>query len=118
MFCATLVQDLTRTSEVLALLAEVVYSAESVRSLSERGCWSLWATAYSISMVGRRTDAVENSNMKKLALGVLLTLAFAAQGLAILRPPYPAKPTPPYPGGHFIRIGDDARSQNAAKTPN
>jgi hypothetical protein len=62
-------------------------------------------------------DAEENSNMKTLALGVLLILAFAAQGFAILRPPYPAKPTPPYRGGHFIVIGDDAKSQNVAKIP-
>jgi hypothetical protein len=62
-------------------------------------------------------DAEENSNMKTFALGVLITLAFAAQGFAILRPPYPVKPSPPYNGGHFILIGDDARSQNVAKAP-
>jgi len=62
-------------------------------------------------------DAEENSNMKTFALGVLLILAFAAQGFAILRPPYPVKPTPPYHGGHFILIGDDAKWQNAAKAP-
>jgi hypothetical protein len=61
-------------------------------------------------------DAEENSNMKTFALGVLLILAFAAQGFAILRPPYPVKPTPPY-HGHFILIGDDAKSQNVAKAP-
>lgn len=53
--------------------------------------------------------------MKTFALGVLLTLALSAQGFAILRPPYPVKPAPPYHGGHFIMIGDDARSQNAAR---
>ena len=55
--------------------------------------------------------------MKTFALGVLVTLAFVAQGFAILRPPYPAKPAPPYHGGNFILIGDDAKSQNAAKVP-
>lgn len=55
--------------------------------------------------------------MKTFALGVLLILAFAAQGFAILRPPYPVKPTPPNHGGHFILIGDDAKLQNVAKAP-
>jgi hypothetical protein len=54
--------------------------------------------------------------MKTFALGVLVTLALAAQGFAILRPPYPAKPAPPY-RGHFILIGDDSRSPNADKPP-
>ena len=55
--------------------------------------------------------------MKKFAFGVLLTLALTAQGFAILRPPYPMKPTPPSHGGHFILIGNDAKSQNAGKVP-
>ena len=55
--------------------------------------------------------------MKTFALGVLVTLALTAQGLAILRPPYPAKPAPPSHGGHFIVIGDDAKMQNVAKAP-
>ena len=54
--------------------------------------------------------------MKPFALGVLLSLALVAQGFAIIRPPYPVKPMPPY-HGHFILIADDAKSQNAAKTP-
>jgi hypothetical protein len=54
--------------------------------------------------------------MKTLALGVLLTLALTAQGFAIIRPPYPAKPAPPYRGG-FIVIGDDSKPQNVAKAP-
>jgi hypothetical protein len=61
-------------------------------------------------------DAEENSKMKTLALGVLLTLALATQGFAILRPPYPAKPMPPY-HGHFIVIGDDAKPQDVVKAP-
>ena len=54
--------------------------------------------------------------MKPFALGVLLTLALGAQGFAILRPPYPVKPMPPY-HGHFILIGDDAKAQAVAKPP-
>ena len=54
--------------------------------------------------------------MKTSALGVLLILAFAAQGLAIIRPPYPVKPAPPY-HGQFILIGDDAKWQTAVKSP-
>ena len=54
--------------------------------------------------------------MKPLAFGLLLSLAFVAQAFAIIRPPYPAKPMPPY-HGHFILIGDDAKWQPAAKHP-
>jgi hypothetical protein len=49
--------------------------------------------------------------MKPFAL-VLLSLAFAAQAFAIIRPPYPVKPMPPYHGG-FILIGDDAKAKTA-----
>jgi hypothetical protein len=52
--------------------------------------------------------------MKTSAL-VLLSLAFAAQAFAIIRPPYPAKPMPPYHGS-FIVIGDDAKAQTV-KSP-
>jgi len=61
-------------------------------------------------------DAERNSNMKEFAFGVLLSLALAAQGFAIIRPPYPMKPMPPYQG-RFIVIGDDSKSQNTAKSP-
>lgn len=54
--------------------------------------------------------------MKTFALGVLLGLALTAQGFAIIRSPYPMKPTPPY-HGRFIVIGDDARSQTASHPP-
>lgn len=54
--------------------------------------------------------------MKTLTLGVLLSLVLIAQGFAIIRPPYPVKPMPPYQG-RFIVIGDDARFQKAAKVP-
>jgi hypothetical protein len=59
-------------------------------------------------------DAERNSNMKPFVLGVLLSLALMAQGFAIIRPPYPAKPMPPY-HGQFIVIGDDAKSQTVVK---
>jgi hypothetical protein len=54
--------------------------------------------------------------MKTLALGVLLSLALIGQAFAIIRPPYPVKPMPPY-HGRFIVIGDDARWQTVAKSP-
>jgi hypothetical protein len=54
--------------------------------------------------------------MRTFALGVLLSLVLVAQGFAIIRPPYPMKPMPPY-HGNFIVIGDDAKSQTTAKSP-
>ena len=54
--------------------------------------------------------------MKTFGLGVLLSLVLVAQGFAIIRPPYPMKPMPPYHGS-FIVIGDDAKSQTAPKPP-
>lgn len=54
--------------------------------------------------------------MKVCTLGVLLSLAFVAQGFAIIRPPYPVKPMPPS-HGHFILIGDDAKWQAVLKAP-
>jgi len=54
--------------------------------------------------------------MRTFAPGVLLSLVLVAQGFAIIRPPYPMKPMPPY-HGRFIVIGDDAKSQTAAKPP-
>jgi len=54
--------------------------------------------------------------MKTFTLGVLLSLALIAQGFAIIRPPYPAKPMPPY-HGHHVLIGDDAKWQVVVKAP-
>lgn len=54
--------------------------------------------------------------MRTFALGVLLSLAFVGQGFAIIRPPYPMKPMPPF-HGRFIFTGDDAKSQTVAKSP-
>jgi len=61
-------------------------------------------------------DAEKHSNMRTFALGVLFSLVLVAQGFAIIRPPYPVKPMPPY-HGHFIVIGDDARWQTVVKSP-
>ena len=52
--------------------------------------------------------------MRPLVL-VLLSLALTTQAFAIIRPPYPAKPMPPY-HGQFIVIGENAKSQ-AVKAP-
>ena len=54
--------------------------------------------------------------MKTFAFGVLLSLVLTAQGFAIIRPPYPMKPFPPY-HGRFIVIGDDAKYITATKSP-
>jgi hypothetical protein len=54
--------------------------------------------------------------MKRYALGVLLALAFSTQAFAIIRSPFPAKPTAPG-HGQFIVIGEDAIWQAAAKPP-
>ena len=54
--------------------------------------------------------------MRPFALGVLLSLALGAQAFAIIRPPYPAKPMPPY-HGRLIVIGDDAKPQAVVKPP-
>src|SRR5436309_14692939 len=61
-------------------------------------------------------DAERNSNMNKFAFGVLLSLALGAQAFAIIRSPYPTKTLPPS-HGHFIVVGDDAKSQIAVKPP-
>jgi hypothetical protein len=54
--------------------------------------------------------------MKPFALGVLLVLALGVQAFAIIRPPYPVKPMPPY-HGHFIVIGDNAKPGQAVVKP-
>jgi len=74
-------------------------------------------TASHFGLLHGTNDAKRNSNMKRFALGVLLSLVLVAQGFAIIRPPYPMKPFPPY-HGRFIVIGDDAISHTATKSPN
>jgi hypothetical protein len=54
--------------------------------------------------------------MKTLALGVLLSLVLMGRAFAIIRPPFPVKPFPPY-HGRFIVIGDDAKWQTVAESP-
>jgi len=84
--------------------------------LSHRSVVSCPLSASSFRFIHGTNDAERNSNMKTFALGVLLSLVLVAQGFAIIRPPYPAKPMPPYQG-RFIIIGDDAKSQTASKSP-
>jgi hypothetical protein len=52
--------------------------------------------------------------MKRVVLGVVLALAFSSQAWAIIRPPYPVKPAPPF-RGHVIIIGDDSIRQASQK---
>ena len=54
--------------------------------------------------------------MRPFTLGVLLGLALTVQAFAIIRPPYPAKPMPPY-HGRFIVIGDDAKPGQVVVKP-
>jgi len=58
----------------------------------------------------------KSNNMNRVVLGVLLGLAFSSQAWAIIRPPFPVKPSPPY-RGHVIVIGDDSIQQAPAKPP-
>jgi hypothetical protein len=53
----------------------------------------------------------------KRAAALLLFLAVASPALAILRPRYPTRPTPPF-SGEFIVIGDDsAKKQLSPSKP-
>jgi hypothetical protein len=45
--------------------------------------------------------------MKRVALAVLVSVVFASQSFAILRPRFPAKPSPPF-RGHIVIIEDDS----------
>jgi len=59
-------------------------------------------------------DAHQHETMKSAALAILLSFALGSETFAILRPRYPAKPTPPF-RGHVIIIGEDS-SWAAPKT--
>jgi hypothetical protein len=48
--------------------------------------------------------------MKRVVLGLILALALSTPAWAIIRPPFPVKPSPPY-RGHVIIIGDDSIQQ-------
>lgn len=54
--------------------------------------------------------------MRAFALCAVLSLVLVTQGFAIIRPPFPVKPYPPY-RGHFIVIGDDAKPPTTATSP-
>jgi hypothetical protein len=58
--------------------------------------------------------AHKNTNMNRVVLGVVLGLALSSQAWAIIRPPFPAKPAPPY-RGHVIIIGEDSIQQAPPK---
>jgi len=45
-------------------------------------------------------------NLKCAVVATLISLAFASQAFAVLRPLFPAKPAPPF-NGELIIIGDD-----------
>ena len=46
-------------------------------------------------------------NLKCAVVATLISLAFASQAFAVLRPLFPAKPAPPF-NGELIIIGDDS----------
>ncbi|HEY6204870.1 MAG TPA: hypothetical protein VIW21_01750 [Chthoniobacterales bacterium] len=52
--------------------------------------------------------------MKRVVLGAIVGLTLCSQAWAIIRPPFPIKPSPPY-RGHVIVIGDDSIRQTAQK---
>jgi hypothetical protein len=59
------------------------------------------------------------TKMKFALLSALISLAFVSQAFAVLRPLFPAKPTPPF-NGELIIIGDDSVmdvQENACYTP-
>jgi hypothetical protein len=56
--------------------------------------------------------------MKSAAFAILLSFALGSEAFAILRPRYPAKPTPPF-RGHVIIIEDhsiQSASRNTSDT--
>ena len=54
--------------------------------------------------------------MKCVALAVLISLAFAFQGFAVLRPPFPIKPAAPV-DNEYIVVGDQLVLRPAKKAP-
>jgi hypothetical protein len=55
-------------------------------------------------------DAINREIMKHAVICIFLSLILSSPALAILRPRYPVKPTPPY-RGHVIVIDDDGAIQ-------
>ena len=54
--------------------------------------------------------------MKRVVLGVAVAVALCSQAWAIIRPPFPVKPTPP-DRGHMIIIGNDSIQQAPPRPP-
>ncbi len=54
--------------------------------------------------------------MKCAAMTVIVCFAFVSQGFAVLRPPLPAKASPPF-GGELIVIENDSIKHLANKAP-
>jgi hypothetical protein len=52
--------------------------------------------------------------MKCAALFIFVSVAFASQTFAVLRPLFPAKPAPPF-GGEAITIGDASIRDSALR---
>jgi|SRR5215470_76697 len=55
------------------------------------------------------------ARMNLLVVFTLISLGFVSQGFAVLRPPFPAKPVPPY-NGEVIITGDDL-APGSKRTP-
>jgi len=55
-------------------------------------------------------------NLKCAVVATLISLAFASQAFAVLRPLFPAKPAPPF-NGELIIIGDDLLLGSAERCP-
>ena len=47
------------------------------------------------------------TKMKCAVVSALISIAFISQAFAVLRPLFPAKPTPPF-NGELIIVGDDS----------
>ena len=56
------------------------------------------------------------TQMKCAVVSTLISLAFASQAFAVLRPLFPVKPTAPF-NGELIVIGDDFVLRSAKKPP-
>jgi len=56
------------------------------------------------------------ANMKCAAVSVFVSIAFVSQTFAVLRPLFPAKPTPPF-GGEVNTTGGDSIRYSAGEAP-
>ena len=56
------------------------------------------------------------TKMKCAVVSALISIVFASQAFAVLRPLFPAKPVPPF-NGELIIIGDDSVDEVCKKTP-